>query len=259
MDEEIVLVVKLSSLATNTSEEKTLKFPSVPSSQEIKQKVEECCSVPTCVQKLYYQSVELADDSSLSSLYLRSNDTLTVTFPEVGECERVRLAVHWLERIIPVLEKLMKFGPPIFSLIQSQYSDVTNHEMAEEIPRKLFLPWTKKTKEVNCYHFISLGGLRLLLDFYHLVIEIRNKMEVESNWKTSRFYLESAYLVTYFECACCHAVKSLEINQTCREEVLRCGGLELCLESFLYKAADDEALLFNHSQTIIYVAMLAIC
>jgi len=260
MDEEIVLTVKLFPQATNTLEEKTLKFISVPTFKEIKQKVEECCSIPVCVQKLLYQSVEIADDSSWSSLYLRSNDTLTVSFLQVGECERVKMAVLWLEQVIPIFEKLLKLGPLVYSLMQSQYGDVINHEMAEELPRKLFLPWVNKTKEVNCYHFISLGGIKLLFDFYNLVIKVRNKMEVEKDWKKSSLYFESTrYLTTYFESSCCHTVKSLEINQTCREQVLQCGGLQLCLESFLYKDADDETLLFNSSQTIVHVAMLAIC
>ena len=245
MEQHTVIFVELCSKETNTSL-KTLRFPSFPPTfQVVKEEIEKCCSIPVCVQTMWYQSMEVADNCSPSSLYMRGGDTVKVIFPHIGECEMVKMAVQWLGEVSPILETCKEADTPEFG----QYSNILVDEKVTAIlSRKLFYPWTDKTKQVNCSQFISLNGVDLLVTVHRHAIELRKSNNCEF----------ARCLSTYYELICCQTIANFAMDFTCRREVSRCHGLEQCIDSFLIKPAGDESLLFNHS-SIVDVALYAIC
>jgi len=46
---------------------------------------------------------------------------------------------------------------------------------------------------------------------------------------------------------------------TCRRLISKGGGLDQSIASFLIKPADDDSLIFNHSYSIVDVALYAVC
>ena len=252
MEKDIEILIELCSSEVSLPEVKTLHFPSLPSTfRQIKERIEACCSIPVCVQTLFYQSVEVTDVCSLSSLYMRSGDTVKVTFPEHGECETVIQSVQWLHQIIPVLEEFKKAKTDTeVNMLYNNYKLILNNmEIYTILTCKLFIPWSEKTKEVNCSQFMFLGGVKLLVTFHKLVIELRH------NECSGRL----RYLTTLFERICCQAITNFAMDFTCRRHILECGGLEQCIRSFLIKPADDESLHFNYSHDIVGMAAYAIC
>ena len=250
MEQHTVIFVELCSKETDISDLKTLCFHSLPPTfQVVKEEIEKCCSIPVCVQTMWYQSMEVADNCSPSLLYMRGGDTVKVTYPHIGECEKVKMAVQWLGEVSPILEACKVADALEFDVMNSQYSNILgDEEMAVTLSVKLFYPWADKTKQVNCSHFISLKGVDLLVTVHRHAIELRKSSDYES----------AHYLSTYYELICCQTIANFAMDFTCRRQVSRCHGLEQCIDSFLIKPADDESLLFNNSYRIVDVALYAI-
>ena len=246
MEQHTVIFVELCSKETNISKLKTLRFPSFPPTfQVVKEEIEKYCSIPVCVQTMWYQSMEVADNCSPSSLYMRGGDTVKVIFPHIGECEKVKMAVQWLGEVSPILEVCKVADTPEFG----QYSNILeDKKVTALLARKLFDPWTDKTKQVNCSQFISLNGVDLLFTFHRHAIELRKSNKCEF----------ACSLSNYYEVICCQTIATLAMYFTYRRQLSRCQGLEQCIDSFLIKPADDERLLFNHF-IIVKVALYAIC
>ena len=248
MEQHTVIFVELYSKETNISALETLRFSSLPPTfQVVKEEIEKCCSIPVCVQTMWYQSMEVADNCSLSSLYLRGGDTVKVTYPHIGECEKVKMAVQWLGEVSPMLEACKAANTP--DIISSQYSNILrDEEMDTILSEKLFCPWADKTKWVNRSHFIFLKGVNLLVTVHRHAVELRKS----NNREFAR------YTSNYYELICCQTIAILAIDFTCRREVSRCQGLEQCIDSFLIKPADDQSLLINNSYKIVDMALTAI-
>ena len=190
---------------------------------------------------MWYQSMKVADNCNPSSLYLRGGDTVKVTYPHIGECEMVKMAVQWLGEVSPILEACKVADMPEFDVISRQYSNILqDEEMANILSEKLFCPWADKTKRVNCSHFISLKGVDLLVTVHRHAIELRKSNNCEFAHDLS----------IYYELICCQTIANFAMDFTSRRQVSRCLGLEQCIDSFLIKPIDD---------TIVDMALYAIC
>ena len=84
-----------------------LHFQSLPTTPlEIKKKIEEDFSIPSCVQTLHYQSMILKDSDQLQHTHFRSGDTFTVDYPIEAECEMVQNVYKWLKELCDLLESI---------------------------------------------------------------------------------------------------------------------------------------------------------
>lgn len=245
------LLVELHCERSLVSDVRKISFTSTPTTiQEIKEKVEECCSVPVCVQTVYYHSELLLDDCVLSTLYMRSGDSIKVTFPERGECDKVKEVTQWLTAVIPLLRLCQYADETMLEGLNSRnISILVNEEKASLMSRELFYPWNNKVKSVNCSHFVYLNGVDLLVTFHKHAIELRRSNDCQF----------ARYLSTYFEVICSQTVANFAVDFACRRLLFRGEGLEQCIQSFLIKPADDESLLFNHAYSIVDVALYAVC
>ncbi len=99
-EDKIVLNVLLNCELTKYSETKQIHFKSLPTSPlEVRKKIEEDFSIPSCIQTLHYQSVILKDSDQLQNTHFRSGDTFTVDYPIEAECEMVQDVLKWLKEL----------------------------------------------------------------------------------------------------------------------------------------------------------------
>ena len=235
---------------SSKSEMKTLLFPSFPTTfRAIKEKVEESCSVPACVQTVRYQSEEVPDNCNPASLYMRSGDLVRITFPHVGECRQIRTVIKWLKEAVMILERCVAEDAVGMEAICRFCGDILGDDRAQMMSRELFYPWTNKSKRVNCSHFIALGGIENLVALHKLAIKLRDRTDSE----------HAKYLSTFYELVCSQAIANFAMDFTCRRCISKGGGLDQCIASFLIKPADDDSLNFNHSYSIVDVALYAVC
>ena len=106
-EDEVVLNVLLNCEVTKSSETKQVHFKSLPTTPlEIKKKIEEDFSIPSCVQTLHYQSMILKDSDQLQHTHFRSGDMFTVDYPIEAECEMAQNIIKWLKELLELLKSV---------------------------------------------------------------------------------------------------------------------------------------------------------
>ena len=237
--------VELYSKSSDTTEVVTLQFEELPPDiQGIKDQIEKNFSVPTASQTLYYSGTEISVDSSLSSLYLRSGDSLRVVYQAKGETEEVKSYVKWLMTISGLLSRIkpLSKGEKIKALATCK--ELTSQH-GKFLSRSLFCPYSDLVKYTNCTYFTSLGGVALLIKVHRLAIETR-KEGINS------------FLLAHLEHACCQACSSYSMHKDCASILAQCGGLENNIETFLTTPANSESLIINQHHKVIENALCVI-
>ena len=184
-DDQIVLNVLLNCEETKSSETKQVHFQSLPTTPlEIKKKIEEDFSIPSCVQTLHYQSMILKDSDQLQHTHFRSGDTFTVDYPAEAECEMAKNVIKWLKELYELLKSIEGDSTPdqadeekdviflssycqkIENLIYEGERDGT----MDSFSLTLFSPFGDKKKQINRIYFQEEGGLTLLMKIYRILI-----------------------------------------------------------------------------------------
>ena len=221
--------VELYSKSSDNTEVVTLQFDELPPDfQGIKDQIETNFSVPTVAQTLYYSGVEISVDSSPSSLYIRSGDSIRVVYREKAETKEVRSYLKWFATISELLTEIKPLdkGEKIKAL--ATCAELTSQH-GKFPSKRLFFPYTDKVKYTNCTYFTSLGGVALLTQVHRLVIEMR-KEGINS------------ILLEHLEHSCCRACVSYSMHKDCATFLARNGGLENNIETFLKTPAYSESL-----------------
>ena len=103
----IVLSVILNCELTKSSDTVQLHFKSPPITPlELKKRIEEKFSIPSCVQTLHYQSIILKDSDKLQHTHFRSGDTFIINYPIEGNCEMVQNVIQWLREILELFQTI---------------------------------------------------------------------------------------------------------------------------------------------------------
>ena len=181
-EDQVVLNVLLKCEETKSSETKQVQFQSLPTTPlEIKKKIEEDFSIPSCVQTLHYQSMILKDSDQLQHTHFRSGDTFSVDYPAEAECEMAKTVIKWLEELYELLKSIEDSTPDqadeekdilssncrkIENLIYEGERDGT----MESFSLTLFSPFGDKKKQINRIYFQEEGGLALLMKVYRVLI-----------------------------------------------------------------------------------------
>ena len=210
---------------TNTTKKVDLVFPSLPATfLEIKEEVERRFSIPVCVQTLCYQSNKKTDSDDLISSYVRSGDTFLISYPIEGECERVIRVVQWLKQIVEsLLENLEKSKT---SELAKKYVSLMPSNLRNDLSQHLFYPWSNMTKYVNKLHFDALGGVEVLMSCYGALQTLRQR-----NIRLFKGDL--------LEAVCSWSVLNFTQTFPLRRQVVRYGGLEYCINTFLWKSLNS--------------------
>ena len=153
------LQVELVCEETKSTKLKRLTLQSEPHNfLDIKRAIEKSFSIPVCVQSLLHQSNKVTDTDTPSQCYLRDGDTLQVTYPTEGECERVIEVVKWLKKLEEaVLLIRERFPGSPLSTFMYNFENIGYHtykmlvsgvynEMARDLSLNLVYPWTSRTK-----------------------------------------------------------------------------------------------------------------
>ena len=219
------------------------------SARKIKEKIEECCCVPECVQTILYQDNVVSDNITPQSLYLRSGDTVRVSYPHRGLVHEVKTVVKWLQQCTEILQK---FWEALNSGKKEIISDESMAILADQtapglLDKQLFSQWSDSSALVNAQHFDYLQGVHLMVNFHKLLLKLR-----KNNIDLSNVY------IPYLEFVCCRGIANYAMNNDCSRRVAQCGGLDSCIASFLIKAADDESLRINRDYTVLVVALRGI-
>ena len=232
-EDQVVLNVLLNCELTKSSETKQVQFQSLPTTPlEIKKKIEEDFSIPSCVQTLHYQSMILKDSDQLQHTHFRSGDTFIVDYLAEAECKEIQNVIQWLKEFYELLKSIEEHDQLLFSLV-SKSEDVIeegeNSGLIEALSATLFVPWGDKEKLTNCFYFQQEGGIIVLTKIYsilvgkewgHLGIDAEHHMDMEV--------------------ACCQSIFNYGHTSALLREVVQLGGLEMCMKTLLRRQLRGE-------------------
>ena len=106
-EDQVVLNVLMNCEETKSSKTKQVHFKSLPTAPlEIKKKIEEDFSIPSCIQTLHYQSMILKDSDQLQHTHFRSGDTFTVDYPIEADCKIAQNVLKWLNQLYDLLKSI---------------------------------------------------------------------------------------------------------------------------------------------------------
>ena len=235
-EDNVVLNVLLNCEQTKSSETKQVHFNSLPSNLlEIKKKIEEDFSIPSCVQTLHYQSMILKDSDQLQHTHFRTGDTFTVDYPIEGECEMVRNVIRWMKEVLELLQTIdeshaLPDGEKKDHLLLSTVQKVEHITIVGETDGTLdalymdmFYPWKSMKKYVNKLYFHQKEGLEVLIKIYNLL--------VSNEW--DHLGIEDHLLNLEHNCA--GALTNYAESFTLSRQIMKLGGLEAFLKSLLKK------------------------
>ena len=169
-EDNVVLNVLLNCEETKSSETKQVHFKSLPTTPlEIKKKIEEDFSIPSCIQTLHYQSMILKDSDQLQHTHFRSGDTFIVDYPIEAECEVAQNVVKWLKELYGLLKCIKTISSSADdkgNLLTSSNSDEIESllmegerdEIVVALYKTLFIPYDNKKKQTNRSTFIRKEG-----------------------------------------------------------------------------------------------------
>lgn len=247
MNEKFELKVDLSREKSKGIETKCLTFWNRPSSlEEIKEQIEDCCSVPTCIQTITYQNSGVVDSSLCE--YLKSGDTLKVSYLEKGAVKEVKHVIKWLSQSTHLLQEFQNLDSlPCKQSDDKFVATVVDRDAIKFISKVLFNPWSDSTY-VNRIHFDFLGGPKLLIMFHEQLITFREKKITISHRIAS----------SYFELICCVSIASYSMNERFSRLMIQAGGLVTSISSFLSFRADSEEIMRNKAYLYIMEALRGI-
>ena len=257
--DKVVLNVLLNCEQTKSSETKQINFQSLPTTPlEIKKKIEEDFSIPSCVQTLHYQSMILKDSDQLQHTYFRSGDILTVDYPAEAECEMIQNVVKWLKALLELLksiEESSNHDQESDNLMSSNFQKIENlilegedDNTREALTNTLFFPWDDEKTLVNLSYFHDKGGLEVLMKVYGIL--------VSKEWGglgiSEDFHI-------HLENVCCSAICRYSAAFPLRRQIIQLGGLDMCTTTLLRRKIQEGEKLLPIYYDAIVTALYAVC
>lgn len=212
--------------STDTREEKRLVLSAWPATvHDIKLHVQTHFSIPKCLQTLSHNGHSLEDSLSVSDLYIRSHDYLSLSYLCEADVEDTLEVVNSV--LLPIVEGfetglLDEEADDLFERCSTKLHDITFQKL---------LPWVDSRSEANCQLLIQEGGLRLIINILtHLL------REPYSTRSDSKKQLETSIMAFFW---------NFSETRAARLAVIRSGGFALVLDSFLQSAQEQQYSFFN--------------
>ena len=222
-EDKVVLNILLNCEETKSSETKQVHFKSLPTTPlEIKKKIEEDFSIPSCVQTLHYQSMILKDSDQLQYTHIRSGDTFTVDYPIEAECEMVKTVIKWLKQLLELLKSIVDSYTDEEDDLEDLLLEGETNKTVEALCYRLFTPWEDKKKLMNKFYFQYEGGLDVLMKVYRIL--------VSKEW--GDLGIDTEFHI-YLERKCALAISNYPQTISLRRQVGQLGGLEMCTTTLL--------------------------
>ena len=260
LENKVTLNVLLNCEQTKSSETKQVHFKSLPTTPlEIKKKIEEDFSIPSCVQTLHYQSMILKDSDQLQHTHFRSGDVFTVDYPIEAECEMVRSVIKWLKELHQLSKSIEKdvafFSEENDLMMSSNLRKIENliieggrDGTTKALSETLLLPFDDKKKLMNHFYFQHEGGLDMLMKIYGML--------VGKEWGGLGIDKE---LQIDLEGTCSLTISNYAHTILLQRQVVQLGGLEICSTALLRRHIWDEDTLDTTIYNTLYYALIALC
>ena len=241
-EDEVMLNVLLNCEETKSSETKQVHFKSLPTTPlEIKKKIEEDFSIPSCVQTLHYQSMILKDSDQLQHTHFRSGDMFTVDYPIEAECEMAQNVIKWLKELFELFKSIEEYNsfpseendPMIFSKIEKLTQEGERDGIVDSLSVDLFFPWDTK-KLTNKLYFQQEGGLDVLMKIYAILVS-KDWGDLGIN-ETFHIYLEFMS-----SSAICNYAQTFPL----RRQVVQLGALEMCTTTLLRRRLQGDKYIYG--------------
>lgn len=221
--------------STGAREDKQLKFQEIPKSvNDVKAYIQTHFSIPKCVQQLSMNGHPLADHHSISDLYIRSGDCLSLTYLCKADVEFVLNFI--LSSLQPLASQLEA------SLCHNQMEEKAELVLPQScemgfvaIASDVFLPWSAPRSEANRQLFVQEGGL-------HYAIEILSHLlTVPLEEMSTHLKLIHALVLSI--------LWNFAANRSARLAVIKMGGFTLMLRSVAQCSSDgmEESEVFDQA------------
>ena len=259
-EDQVVLNVLMNCEETKSSKTKQVHFKSLPTTPlEIKKKIEEDFSIPSCIQTLHYQSMILKDSDQLQHTHFRSGDTFTVDYPIEAKCEMIKNVVKWLKELLELLKSIEESSSSpnqenitlissVFRKIEDLILEGESDHTREALTDTLFYPWEDKKTMVNLSYFHDKGGLDVLMKIYGIVIG--------KEW--GDLGIDQEFHV-YLETVCCTAICRYAASFPLRRQIVQLGGLEMCMATLLRRIIRKDEQIPATYYDVISTALYALC
>jgi hypothetical protein len=263
--DQFVLNVFLNCEVTKTSEIKQVHFQSLPTTPlEIKKKIEEDFSIPSCVQTLHYQSMILKDSDQLQHTHFRSGDTVTVDYPIEADCKVIQNVIKWLKELSELLKSIEEVEKSSSSDEESDQLKSSNiHKIitfllkgegdgtVDALTRSLFFPYGDKTKLMNKFYFQQECGMDMLMKIYDILV----RKELSDPGLDSE-----SQIIMYLEHTCCDAIWGYVETFSLRRQVVKLGGLEMSTTTLLRRRlVEDGSTLDTRVYNTLRSARYVVC
>ena len=210
----LVLCCDFHCTSTNSKEEKRLVFPDSPPSTigDIKVHVQAHFSIPKCLQKLSFNGQVLDDSISVSDLYIRSHDCLSLSYL----CEAdVDFILEFTRLTLGQFAQDVELGfPSTFS--NDDFLDTCSTYL-RNIAYKKVAPWARIRSEANRQLLIQENSLHLIINIYTQLLKEPCDKRSESKMKLENSIL--SFIWNFSE------------NRAARMLVSKMGGFDLMLKS----------------------------
>lgn len=229
---ELVLELQLTCSSDGSLTQQTLTFDHVPDSvKDLKQKIEDELSIPKSGQNLFLPDGQvLVDSEPVVNLYLRSGDTLKVTFFNRADVKQLRNTINQCLR--PVLT-LLRTNSSIHDakLIQKRQDSkallTSCQSSLHELSFKSLLPWNNHRTEANRRYLLQEGALPIILELYTILLPL------PWDWRGN--------LLQDVEICCLSFLWNFSETAYARQLIVDKGGFEMMLKSLMHQS-DDEFL-----------------
>ena len=137
---------------------------------EMKHSIQEKFSIPSCVQVVKWDGLELKGERRLQDYGIRSEDEITVEYYSEGECVSVQESVQWISKIINEIN--LKGLPMKYDIVMSIPDlDIDQQELHLKSLTEFFCPWETPRTYANKLYFIDIGGIETILNLYSLILQ----------------------------------------------------------------------------------------
>ena len=229
---ELILELQLTCSSDGSITQQTFTLDHVPDSvKDLKQKIEDELSIPKSGQNLFLPDGQaLVDSQPVASLYLRSGDTLNVTFLSKADVKELRNTIN--QSLRPLLSLLRKNSSiHDANLIQKRQDSkaflVSCQSSLHELSFKSLFPWSDRRTEANRRYLLQEGALDIILEVYAILLPL------PWDWRGN--------LLQDVEICCLSFLWNFSETAYARQLIVDKGGFEMMLKSFMHQS-DDEFL-----------------
>lgn len=157
--------------AEGTTELETIQFEPTETIKSLKSAIQDKFSIPTCCQKIYFESLQLKDNECLAAYRFRESDVIHVKYEARADVQEVSSALGVLKELLHMLKEvertsdMVKFNYTLVSSLPVKL--VTLNQLGERYFSKI------STNQYHCNMalFMDNDGVDILCTVHRLLFE----------------------------------------------------------------------------------------